>query len=479
MKKVLLVLFAALLGIITASLQLRTSYATDKTIAQAQNATTQLSSPKTASAINVAGTPSSGEYINMCGKGYLSCTTNCNEHYACEAACNPDEGWCDGQGSNYVYKLVCDGKSEECGNGIGNLVNMYPPTQGKVDITEGVSCGQTVQLDVFTKQCDAAGGWDCGAEDMKGYIVWYSGDCAPPVQTPACGTSCANDPSICNNAPNGCTACVNGTCQTPTPACGTSCSSNTDCQQIAGCTACVSGTCQAPPTQAPPTQAPPTQAPPTQAPPTPTPDFNPGMCKCDGMTATTLIPGETVTFTTKGKVEGADTSKAKIPDMTFYVGVGDNTSAKVLERSQPVPAKVTSSTPGSVHYESEWQYTVPAQVTPGAVYRAWTQINCERQTAANVTSSQNAAVASATDSKEDTSKKGFLSSIVDFFATIFGMRKEAAQTQHIADTSTPADENVSVANEKSIQLDTFEPGQVLEQSCTMVKFQFKGKGSNN
>jgi hypothetical protein len=57
----------------------------------------------------------------------------------------------------------------------------------------GTSCGKTVQIDVFNKNCRAGGGWNCGESDLVDYIVWYSGDCATG------GTGGATDTNSCTS----------------------------------------------------------------------------------------------------------------------------------------------------------------------------------------------------------------------------------------------------------------------------------------
>lgn len=198
-----------------------------------------------------------GTYVNI----YGAASVNCKNPEACESYsanwvdnCKPDSGTCDtSQGVTnpatawWVYKWICAGKpaaDKMCGGGTASPLSHKKVQAGtfKVD-GDGVTCGQTVQLDVYDKDPEAAGGWDSTAV-TKDYLVWYSGDCPVPTNTPpapACDTSCAGNPNICQQAGGGCTFCnpSSNKCERP-PACGTSCKDNPSiCQQTTdGCTVC-------------------------------------------------------------------------------------------------------------------------------------------------------------------------------------------------------------------------------------------------
>ena len=141
----------------------------------------------------------SGYYTNLCGSGYSA------DFYSCPANCNPNTGSCSG---GYVYKFTCGGNLGECNSGGG-----YVGTSASMD----AGCGQTQQIDVFSKRCDVNGQWTCGSGDLKGYMVWYSGDCAPQS---VCGNGIVESGEQCDygsgngnvcNPPFGgsCTYCTN------------------------------------------------------------------------------------------------------------------------------------------------------------------------------------------------------------------------------------------------------------------------------
>lgn len=129
-----------------------------------------------------AMTYGSGTYTNLCGSGYSANSNSCN------GGCNTGSGSCSSSGSN-VVKFVCDGRQTECTSNESSFSNYQS--------VSGVSCGKTVQIDVFNKNCRANGGWSCGTNDgsLKDYIVWYSGDCTntqpSPTPTPTSDT-CSN-----------------------------------------------------------------------------------------------------------------------------------------------------------------------------------------------------------------------------------------------------------------------------------------------
>lgn len=112
-----------------------------------------------------------GTYTNLCGTGHTA-----NAH-TCNAGCNTNSGSCSAPGE-YVVKFVCDGRQGECRSNESGFSSYHS--------VGGVSCGKTVQIDVFNKNCRAGGGWSCGDNDLRDYIVWYSGDCQnnPPPQNP-------------------------------------------------------------------------------------------------------------------------------------------------------------------------------------------------------------------------------------------------------------------------------------------------------
>lgn len=130
------------------------------------------------SAVSAGISYGSGYYTNLCGTGTAATA------YACPASCSPGSGSCSG---SYVYKFTCPGNTIECTSG-GGYVGSYAQMSA--------GCGHTQQIDVFSKRCDVNGQWVCGPDDLKGYMVWYSGDCAP--QPPACTDECSAGQKKCS-----------------------------------------------------------------------------------------------------------------------------------------------------------------------------------------------------------------------------------------------------------------------------------------
>jgi len=114
----------------------------------------------------------SGYYTNVCGSGLAA-----NRH-RCSGECDPVKGEC--VSSRYfAEKLVCDGRQTECteNENWGNIL--------KVD--EGVGCGKTAVINVFDKNC-RVNGWSCTEDNLRDYLVWYSGDCGGDVTVGVSGT---------------------------------------------------------------------------------------------------------------------------------------------------------------------------------------------------------------------------------------------------------------------------------------------------
>jgi len=101
-----------------------------------------------------------GYYTNLCGSGTTA------DSYSCLASCNPITGDCSG---NYVIKFTCDGEKTDCRENESSWTTYH-----KVD-SPNPGYNKTVQIDVFNKDCYAGGGWNCGDNDLLGYMVWYSG----------------------------------------------------------------------------------------------------------------------------------------------------------------------------------------------------------------------------------------------------------------------------------------------------------------
>lgn len=112
----------------------------------------------------------SGVYTNLCGSG-----TEATSH-DCSGACNIDTGVCSSSGP-FVVKYTCNGSVTDCRADGQPFASSYS--------LSGTACNTTVQIDVFSKNCDSPDGWACGDGDLKDYIVWYSGSCgATPTPTP-------------------------------------------------------------------------------------------------------------------------------------------------------------------------------------------------------------------------------------------------------------------------------------------------------
>ncbi len=112
-------------------------------------------------------------FTNCCGSGF-----SCTGGSTCGRGCSGTS--CSG---SYVFRYVCDGRQTECRS------NESGPSTNASALD---SCGKTVQVDVFNKNCRAGGGWSCGAGDLLDYIVYYNGDCdnppppPPPPPPPVC-----------------------------------------------------------------------------------------------------------------------------------------------------------------------------------------------------------------------------------------------------------------------------------------------------
>ncbi|HRN96252.1 MAG TPA: hypothetical protein PLD54_02300, partial [Candidatus Levybacteria bacterium] len=137
-----------------------------------------------------------------------------------------------------------------------------------------------------------------------------------PGGGPMCSRDCSTDAKVCEQATDGCTACLDDgaggkTCQPP-PGGGP-----TATPPGSGPTATPPGSG---PTATPPA-SPPTATP---VPPTPTPDFNEAMCKCDGMTVSQIIAGQPAVFTATAKVTGSDVTKAEAKQIEFLLSAGNN-----------------------------------------------------------------------------------------------------------------------------------------------------------
>ncbi|MDQ3008970.1 MAG: PKD domain-containing protein [bacterium] len=122
----------------------------------------------------------SGQYTNICGTG-TSATGN-----GCGKGCDVKSGTCQG-GKATVVKYTCNGKHNECRDNESSFSN----TQS----LGNVSCGTTVQIDVFSKNCRNNGQWVCNTSDLQDYLVWYSGDCSSSNPKPIPQKTCSDQGS--------------------------------------------------------------------------------------------------------------------------------------------------------------------------------------------------------------------------------------------------------------------------------------------
>src|SRR3989344_8368613 len=112
-----------------------------------------------------------GVYTNVCGSG-----TTARLH-SCSSFCDPAKGSCVSS-KGWVAKWTCEGKGTECGE------NEKSGQEQNLSETE---CNRTVTLAVFDKNC-RVGGWSCTEDNLKDYMVWYSGECTDQAKqaiTPA------------------------------------------------------------------------------------------------------------------------------------------------------------------------------------------------------------------------------------------------------------------------------------------------------
>ncbi len=138
--------------------------------------------------------PNSG-FTNACGRGIGFSQTGST----CNAGCSGTSCSC-----TWVVRFTCSGKVNECGGGGASPI--AESSGGSMGVTG--QCGTTDQIDVFSKNCRASGGWSCGGGDLRDYIVYYNGDCTQPTPKYKCSNnSCVRDDasgtytrSTCNNA---------------------------------------------------------------------------------------------------------------------------------------------------------------------------------------------------------------------------------------------------------------------------------------
>jgi len=318
------------------------------------------------------------------------------------------------------------------------------------------------------RKCDSNGQW------QKDYSVgdWQACFCKDNPDDPSC-KPIGGDPDPTPTSTPGTTPGTTpgsspppGT--TPGPACNKSCGpGNIDvCTQATdGCTACnlTTGKC-VPPTTPPGGGASPTPISTPTNTPTPTPDFNPAMCKCDGFNVSAIIAGQKAKFTAFGKVEGEDTTKARIDSMKFKFMETDKgaSTGKKLAESDDIAAKIVEESPNKVRYQTDWELQIPSTVDANKSYRVWAELDCQRKTNANAGGST-ASVLSA----EDEATPSFFGKIINFFKSLFGQDTEVSPEPIPA---TEQDEDAAI--QQQLRLDTVRPGNVTLKACNMVFFEF-------
>lgn len=118
---------------------------------------------------NAAVSYGTGTYTNLCGTG-PNATAN-----ACNRGCNTATGTCT-SAETRVTRFTCNGRLTECRSNEAPFATSYG--------VSGVACNQTVQVDVYDKNCRPNGTWLCKPADLVDYMVWYSGPCTSTTPTP-------------------------------------------------------------------------------------------------------------------------------------------------------------------------------------------------------------------------------------------------------------------------------------------------------
>jgi hypothetical protein len=189
------------------------------------------------------------------------------------------------------------------------------------------------------------------------------------------------------------------------------------------------------------------------------------MCKCDGMEASNILPGQQALFTAFAKVEGQDVNNAKVESIQFFLGEGDAQTAKIIAKSDQIPVKTISSTTSKIQYKADWKQLIPEKPKPGAIYRAWAQIKCTQKTQALNSTPERVVLAAETEEN-----RGFFSRFFSFFGTLFGGEDSPDQTQPEEQPNTSIE---SEDDRKSLQLEPIYPAQITEKSCKTVRFKFE------
>jgi hypothetical protein len=145
----------------------------------------------------------SGYYTNLCDSGTAA------NNYTCDPGCNPATGTCTSAQGGAV-KYSCNGKLMQCMEA--------ESAWGNAQTVGNPGCGKTVQLSLFNRKCRQNDGtWD-DACVLKGYMVWYSGDCDPSLPKFTASPSATLKPTASHTvSPTGLPAATPKPTATPIP----------------------------------------------------------------------------------------------------------------------------------------------------------------------------------------------------------------------------------------------------------------------
>lgn len=344
-----------------------------------------------------------------------------------------------------------------------------------------------------------------------------------PTPAAACNTDCTNKPEVCEAAKDGCTECIDNTCQapktptpgptstpkptstpspttgtgtptpppptatptsgpgtptpsstpvpsataTPTPtrvppACNTPCAGPRDCEGAKdGCTTCVdNGTTKT------------CQVAPT---PTPTlPPFSRDMCKCDGASVSPIVIGSPATFTAFGKVEGTPAiGIAQIKSMNVSVykeGIGTFDLNRIIG---PITVNATQveKTATKARYKIVWPFVDTAKLEKNTTYRiaADVRAGCVRQQTALLETPQQVVLA-ATETTQPNFFDVIRLYIGGLFSGLFGNPSSQTPQPTPKPTSKPSPTRTQVSD-PNLQLKPIYPATILRQSCDIVFFR--------
>lgn len=215
---------------------------------------------------------------------------------------------------------------------------------------------------------------------------------------------------------------------------------------------------------------------------TPTPlPLDLASCKCDGLDATGIFPRANVTFSAFAKVLGTNTSLATVRDITFSVYESPknqpNTALRIAQSSAIAP-QVISQSSSLIRYKSNWNFNYPYKVN--TLYRVIAQINCVKKTAmgpASVLAAQTAQPNWIQDIFAGIGRQFDLLIVRPFFGGGSEQSSSAPASnlpagRQGAAAATPTQ---TAGQRNALQLQTIQSAQVLEKSCTLIKFTFNNQ----